>query len=126
MARLPGRTFTPPVAVERDIPRVVRDDAVRVAPVDLIVAVHVLYGQVPFTKGIIAKIGVGQRCRCRIFVQHVSAPGDELVRGVVLVRSNEECAAEAGTGFADRAAEGVFVGTTPTRRGEAGGAFDRF
>ena len=56
----------------------------------------------------------------------VETSGDELVRGVVLVRGDEECAAEAGTGFADRAAEGVFVGTTPTRRGEAGGAFDRF
>ena len=97
MARLPGRTFAPPVAVERNVPRVVRDDAVRVVPVDLVVEVHVGDDQVPFTKGIIAKIGVGQRCRCRIFVQHVSARGDELVRGVVLVGGDEETAAEAGT-----------------------------
>ena len=54
MARLPGRTFTPPVAVERDVPRVVRDDAVRVVPVDLSVEVHVGDGQVPFTAIIIA------------------------------------------------------------------------
>ena len=39
--------------------RIVRDDAVRVAPVDLVVEVHVGDGQVPFTKGIIAKIGEG-------------------------------------------------------------------
>ena len=126
MARLPGRTFTPPVAVKRDIPRVVRDDSVRVAPVDLAVEVHVGVGQAPLTKGIIAKIakiGVGQRCRCRIFVQHVSARGDELVRRVVLVG---ECAAEAGAGLADGATEGVFVGTRPARRGEAFEAFDRF
>ena len=97
MARLPGRTFAPPVTVERDVPRVVRDDAVRVVPVDLIVAVHVGDGQAPLTKGIIAKIGVGQRCRCRIFVQRVSARSDELVRCVVLVGGDEECAAEAGT-----------------------------
>ena len=51
----------------------------------------------------------------RIFVQHVSARGDELVRSVVLVGGDEECAAEAGTGFADCAAEGVFIRTTPTR-----------
>ena len=48
---------------------------------------------------------------------------DELVRGVVRVRSNEECAAEAGTGFADRATKRVFVGTTPARRIKACGAF---
>ena len=30
-------------------------------------------------------------------VQHVSARGDELVRRVVLVGGDEECAAEAGT-----------------------------
>ena len=48
---------------------------------------------------------------------------DELVRGVVLVGGDEETAAEAGVGFADRAAERVFVSTTPARRGEA---FDRF
>ena len=111
MPRLPGRTFAPPVAVERDVPRVVRDDAVRVVPVDLVVEVHVGDGQVPFTKGIIAKIGVGQRCRCRIFVQHVSARGDELVRGVVLVGGNQQSTAEAGAGLADGAAERVFGGT---------------
>ena len=54
MARLPGRTFAPPVAVKRDIPRVFRDDAVGVAPVDLVVEVHVGDGQGSFTKGIIA------------------------------------------------------------------------
>ena len=69
MARLPRGGLAPPVAVKRDVPRVVRDDAVSVVPVDLAVAVHVGDGQGSFTKGIIAKIGVGQRCRCRIFVQ---------------------------------------------------------
>ena len=73
-----------------------------------------------------SQIGVGQRCRCRIFVQHISARGDELVRRVVLVRSDEECAAEAGTGLADGATERVFVGTTPTRGVETRRAFDRF
>ena len=48
---------------------------------------------------------------------------DELVRGVVLVGGDEECAAEAGAGLADRAAEGVFVGTTPARRIETRRAF---
>ena len=67
-----------------------------------------------------------RRCRCRILVQHVSARGDELVRGVVLVGGNQQSAAEAGAGFADGAAEGVFVGTTPTWGVETGGAFDRF
>ena len=75
---------------------------------------------------IIAYISVGERCRCRIFVQRITAGCNELVRGVVLVRSNEECAAEAGTGFADCAAEGVFIRTTPTRGVEAFAAFDRF
>ena len=56
----------------------------------------------------------------------VGARGDELVRGVVLVRGDEECAAEAGTGLADGAAEGVFIRTRPARRGESRGAFDRF
>ena len=37
----------------------------------------------------------------------VGTRGDELVRGVVLVGGNQQSAAEAGTGFADRAAEGV-------------------
>lgn len=46
LARLPRGRFTPPVAVEHDIPRIVRDDAVRVVPVDLVVEVHVGDGQV--------------------------------------------------------------------------------
>ena len=117
LPRLPGRTFAPPVTVERNVPRVVRDDAVRVVPVNLAVEVHVGVGQAPLTKGIIAKIGVGQRCRCRIFVQHVSARGDELVRSVVLVGGNQQSAAEAGAGLADGAADGVFVGAAPARRG---------
>ena len=45
LARLPRRRFTPPVAVERNVPRVVRDDAVGVAPVNLAVQVHVGDGQ---------------------------------------------------------------------------------
>ena len=61
-----------------------------------------------------------------IFVQHVSARGDELVRRVVLVGGDEDCAAEAGAGLADGATEGVFVATRPARRGEARRAFDRF
>ena len=48
---------------------------------------------------------------------------DELVRGVVLVGGDEECAAEAGTGLADGATECVFVGTTPTRGAETRRAF---
>ena len=122
LARLPRRGLAPPVAVKRDIPRVVRDDAVRVAPVDLIVAVHVLYGQVPFTKGIIAKIGGGERRKLRglrgLRRLGIGASGDELVRGVVLVGGDEECAAEAGAGLADGATECVFVAATPARRGE--------
>ena len=51
---------------------------------------------------------------------------DELVRRVVLVGGDEECAAEAGAGFADRAAERIFIRTRPARRGESRGAFDRF
>ena len=62
----------------------------------------------------------------RIFVQRLVARGDELVRRVVLVGGDEECAAEAGAGLADGATEGVFVGTRPARRGEAFEAFDRF
>ena len=54
LARLPRRGLAPPVAVKRDIPRVVRDDAVRVVPFDLVVEVHVGDGQVPFTAIIIA------------------------------------------------------------------------
>ena len=56
----------------------------------------------------------------------VGTGGDELVRGVVLVGGDEECAAEAGTDFGDGAAEGVFIRTRPSRRGESRGAFDRF
>ena len=56
----------------------------------------------------------------------VGTRGDELVRGVVLVGGNQQSAAEAGTGFADGAAERVFVGTTPARRIKARRAFDRF
>ena len=56
----------------------------------------------------------------------VSARGDELVCRVVLVGGDEECAAEAGTGFADGATERVFVAATPARRGETCRAFDRF
>ena len=37
--------------------RIVRDDAVRVTPVDLVIQVHVGDCQDPFTKGIITKIG---------------------------------------------------------------------
>ena len=126
LARLPRGGLAPPVAVEQNVPRVVRDDAVGVAPVDLVVEVHVGDGQGSFTKGIIAKIGVGQRCRCRIFVQHISACGDELVRRVVLVGGDQQSAAEAGAGFADGAAERIFIRTRPARRGEARRAFDRF
>ena len=53
----------------------------------------------------------------------VGTRGDELVRRVVLVGGDEECAAEAGAGLADRATECVFIRTTPTRGVEA---FDRF
>ena len=54
MARLPRRGLAPPVAVEREVPRVVRDDAVRVAPVNLAVEVHVGDGQGSLTAIIIA------------------------------------------------------------------------
>ena len=98
MARLPRRGLAPPVAIEHDIPRVVRDDAVGVAPVDLAVEVHVGDDQVPFTAIIIAKIGGGERNKLefRIGVGEISARCDELVRRVVLVGGDEECAAEAG------------------------------
>ena len=46
-----------------------------------------------------------------------------LVRGIVLVGGDQQSAAEAGTGFADRAAEGVVVRTAPTRRIETRRAF---
>ena len=59
----------------------------------------------------------------KIFVQHVSARGDELVRGVVLVGGNQQSAAEAGAGLADGATECVFVETTPTRGVETRRAF---
>ena len=77
---------------------------------------------------IIAKIGGGERneLEFRVGVGGIGARRNELIRGVVLVGGDEECAAEAGTGFADGATECVFVGTTPTRGVEAGGAFDRF
>ena len=45
MARLPRGGLAPPVAVKRDVPRIVRDDAVRVVPVNLAVQVHVGDGQ---------------------------------------------------------------------------------
>ena len=127
MARLPGRTFAPPVAVKRDIPRVFRDDAVRVVPVDLSVEVHVGDGQVPFTKGIIAKIGGGERRKLRgVRRLGIGASGDELVRRVVRVGGNQQSAAEARAGFADGAAERVLVAAAPARRGETRGAFYRF
>ena len=53
----------------------------------------------------------------------VETRGVRLVRRVVLVGGDEECAAEAGAGFADGATEGVFVAAAPARRGEACGAF---
>lgn len=99
MARLPRRGLAPPVAIEHDIPRVVRDDAVGVAPVDLVVQVHVGDGQIPLAKGIIAKIGGGERNKLefRVGVGEISARGDELIRRVVLVGGNQQSAAEAGT-----------------------------
>ena len=62
----------------------------------------------------------------RVGVGGITARCDELIRGVVLVGGDEKSATEAGTGFADRAAERVFIRTTPARRGYARGAFDRF
>ena len=56
----------------------------------------------------------------------VGTGGDKLVCGVVLVGGNQQSAAEAGAGFADGAAERVFIRTRPARRGEARRAFDRF
>ena len=120
-AGLPDRRLAPPVAVEQNVPHVVRDDAVRVVPVDLAVEVHVGVGQAPLTKGIIAKIGGGERNELRGL--RIGMSRDELVRGVVLVGSNEECAAEAGAGLADGAADGVFVGAAPARRVETRRAF---
>ena len=51
----------PPVAAQGDVPHVVRDDAIGAFEVDLSVAVHVLDGQRPLTRGIIAEIGEGER-----------------------------------------------------------------
>ena len=62
----------------------------------------------------------------RVGVGEISTRGDELVRRVVLVGGDEESAAETRAGFGDGAAEGIFIGTTPARRGEASRAFDRF
>ena len=59
----------------------------------------------------------------RIFVQRVSARGDELVRGVVLVGGNQQSAAEAKAGFGDGATKRVVVAATPARRSKARGAF---
>ena len=53
----------------------------------------------------------------------IGARGDELVRRVVLVGGDEECAAETRAGFGDGATKRVFVGTTPARRIKACGAF---
>ena len=53
----------------------------------------------------------------------IGTSGDELVCRVVLVGGNQQSAAEAGTGFADCAAEGIFIQTTPAPRGEARRAF---
>ena len=54
LACLPRGGFAPPVAVERDVPRIVRDDAVSVVPVDLAVKVHVGDGQGSLAERIIA------------------------------------------------------------------------
>ena len=119
LARLPRRGLAPPVAVKRDIPRVV--------PVDLVVEVHVGDGQAPFTAIIIAKIGGGERRKLRglrgLRRLGIGASGNELVRRVILVGGNQQSAAEAGAGFADGAAERVVVRTAPTRRIEARRAF---
>ena len=56
-------------------------------------------------------------------MHRIGSRGDELVRRVVLVGGDEECAAEAGAGLADDAAEGIFIRTTPARRIKACGAF---
>ena len=53
----------------------------------------------------------------------VGTRGDELVRGVVLVGGDQQSAAEAGAGFADGAAERIFVGTAPARGVETRRAF---
>ena len=53
----------------------------------------------------------------------VGTSGDELIGPVVLVGGDQQSAAEARAGFADGAAERVFVGTTPTRRIETRRAF---
>ena len=46
-----------------------------------------------------------------------------LVRGIVLVGGNQQSATEARAGFADGAAERVFVGTAPARGVETRRAF---
>ena len=56
----------------------------------------------------------------------IGARGDELVRRVVLVRGDEECAAETRAGFRDGATKRVLVAAAPARRGETRGAFYRF
>lgn len=53
-AGLPGRRLAPPVAVEQNVPHVVRDDAVGGAPVNLAVQVHVGDGQGSLAGRIIA------------------------------------------------------------------------
>ena len=54
LARLPRGRFAPPGTIERDVPRVVRGDAVSVVPVDLSVQVHVGDGQGSLAERIIA------------------------------------------------------------------------
>ena len=65
------------------------------------------------------KIGVGERNELRGLRELrgliIGMSRDELVRGVVLVGGDEECAAEARAGLADGAADGVFVGAAPAR-----------
>ena len=46
-----------------------------------------------------------------------------MVRGVVLVGGNQQSAVETRAGFADGAAERIFIRTRPARRGEARRAF---
>ena len=104
--------------MEINVPRVVRDDAVGVAPVDLAVQVHVGDCQVPLVERIIAQERLFEKSAVRVL-----AGGDELVRGVVLVGGNQQSAAEAGAGFADGATKRVFVAAAPTRRVEARRAF---
>ena len=53
----------------------------------------------------------------------IGTGGDELVRGVVFVGRNQQSAVETRAGFADGAAERIFIRTRPARRGEARRAF---